>query len=208
MDLACNELPTIAKPWFTIDSQNSANRYAQWMLFIWNSPKLSVLKYRPKDSLIQSKHSSQRNHRFRTIHIRFHFATIVLLAVSLSSSPRKQPGASPTSHHQHCSPQPLQMDFQGTNRLPPSLFCIKNLPPNDGKVVIDGGSKAAPRRCSLCERCCTRGSTKVQGWLMPITAHTHRPCRIAPGLVSMPPPLSSKKEMRMGLGMGSGGFLP
>ena len=208
MDLACNELPTIAKPWFTIDSQNSANRYAQWMLFIWNSPKLSVLKYRPKDSLIQSKHSSQRNHRFRTIHIRFHFATIVLLAVSLSSSPRKQPGASPTSHHQHCSPQPLQMDFQGTNRLPPSLFCIKNLPPNDGKVVIDGGSKAAPGRCSLCERCCTRGSTKVQGWLMPITAHTHRPCRIAPGLVSMPPPLSSKKEMRMGLGMGSGGFLP
>ena len=158
--------------------------------------------------MIQSKHSSQRNHRFRTIHIRFHFATIVLLAVSLSSSPRKQPGASPTSHHQHCSPQPLQMDFQGTNRLPPSLFCIKNLPPNDGKVVIDGGSKAAPRRCSLCERCCTRGSTKVQGWLMPITAHTHRPCRIAPGLVSMPPPLSSKKEMRMGLGMGSGGFLP
>ena len=208
MDLACNELPTIAKPWFTIDSQNSANRYAQWMLFIWTSPKLSVLKYRPKDSLIQSKHSSQRNHRFRTIHIRFHFATIVLLAVSLSSSPRKQPGASPTSHHQHCSPQPLQMDFQGTNRLPPSLFCIKNLPPNDGKVVIDGGSKAAPGRCSLCERCCTRGSTKVQGWLMPITAHTHRPCRIAPGLVSMPPPLSSKKEMRMGLGMGSGGFLP
>ena len=104
--------------------------------------------------MIQSKHSSQRNHRFRTIHIRFHFATIVLLAVSLSSSPRKQPGASPTSHHQHCSPQPLQMDFQGTNRLPPSLFCIKNLPPNDGKVVIDGGSKAAPRRCSLCERCC------------------------------------------------------
>ena len=142
-----------------------------------------------RGSLIQSKHSSQRNHRFRTIHIRFHFATIVLLAVSLSSSPRKQPGASPTSHHQHCSPQPLQMDFQGTNRLPPSLFCIKNLPPNDGKVVIDGGSKAAPRRCSLCERCCTRGSTKVQGWLMPITAHTHRPCRIAPGLVSMPPPL-------------------
>ena len=45
---------------------------------------------------------------------------------------------------------------------------------------------------------------------MPITAHTHRPCRIAQGLVSMLPPLFSKMMMMMmekwlkymGLGMG------